>query len=332
MREWIPAVVLGGLAVLLVAGAAAGLSAGGTGSVPGESGGQAARERLPAPPGGQQRYADLRHLAQLELPEELSICGRPLPLDDPQVREGLTYELLLTLGRPMMPMLWLRRAPEHIPRIEEQLAERGLPADLKYVAVVESDLRPWIRSPAGALGLWQIMRPTGRRYGLRIDRYVDERLDPVRAGEAGMAYLADLHERFGDWWLALAAYNAGHNRVERTLEEDDSRDYFEVYLPRETRRYVLRIAAAKLVMSEPERYGLPRLEPLPTPDPRTVVVRVEQNRRPLREIAREHGLSYGVLRRLNPKLISRWLPRGEHRLNLPPRQDGSTQKPASGGS
>jgi hypothetical protein len=264
-----------------------------------------------------RRYADLQHLAELELPEELQLCGKKLRLADPAIREALTYELLLTLGRPMMPMLWLRRAPEYLPLIERQLEEAGLPDDLKYVAVVESDLRPWVRSPAGALGLWQIMRPTGRRHGLRIDRYIDERLDPVRAGEAGMAYLKALHEQFGDWFLALAAYNAGHNAVRRSLERDDSRDYFEVFLPRETRRYVLRIAAAKIVMTNPDRYGIPRLEPVPVPEPREVVVEVEQARQPLEEVARAQGVGYGILRRLNPRLVSRWLPRGEHRLRLP---------------
>jgi hypothetical protein len=321
VREWIPAVALGALAVLLVAGAAVGITRGFPADPAGERGDAAGR----TPPGGpaaaeRARYADLRHLATLELPEELEICGQPLPLDDPAVREALEYELLLALGRPMMPLLWLRRAPEHLPRIERTLAEAGLPDDLKYVAVVESDLRGWTESPAGALGLWQIMRATGRRYGLRIDRYLDERLDPERSGEAAMAYLRDLREQFGDWFLALAAYNAGHNGLERTLAEDDTRSYFEIYLPRETRRYVPRIAAAKLIMTAEDHYGLPVLPPPERPGRRPVTVRVEQARTPLSEIAEQHGLGYGVLRRMNPQLISRWLPRGEHRLWLPAGQ------------
>jgi hypothetical protein len=324
VREWLPALFLGGLAVVLVVGAAAGVSRGLPEAPPAAARSVPVGQELPIDP----RYTDLRHLADLELPEELVVCGTKLPLDDPEVREALTYELLLTLGRPMMPMLWLRRAPEYLPLIERQLDDAGLPDDLKYVAVVESDLRPWVRSPAGALGLWQIMRPTGRRYGLRIDRYIDERLDPVRAGEAGMAYLGDLHAQFEDWFLALAAYNAGHNAVRRSLERDDSRNYFEVYLPRETRRYVLRIAAAKLVMTDPDRYGIPRLKPVALPKPREVVVQVGQARRPLEDVARAHGVGYGVLKRMNPHLVSQWLPRGEHRLELPPSGKSPGEQPA----
>jgi hypothetical protein len=330
VRDWIPACVLGGLAVLMVVGAAVGISRG----LPPESGGALAggqarsAEAEPSEFVGDGRYEDLRHLADLELPRELSVCGQLLPLDDPEVREALRYELLLTLGRPMMPLLWLRRAPEHLPRIERRLAEGGLPDDLKYVAVVESDLRSWTESPAGALGLWQIMRATGQRYGLRIDRYLDERLAAERSDEAAMAYLEDLHEEFEDWWLALAAYNAGHNALRRTLAEDDSRSYFEIYLPRETRRYVLRIAAAKLVMTAPNHYGLPTLPPPVRPELREVQVEVEQVRKPVKEIASDYGVGYGVLRRLNPQLVSRWLPRGEHRLRLP-AEDGEETEPHS---
>lgn len=252
-----------------------------------------------------------------ELPERLEFCGREIPLDDPEVRDDLRYELTLTLGRPLMPALWMSRAPGYLPAIEERLRDENLPDDLKYVAIIESDLRTWVESPAGALGLWQFMRATAREYGLRVDRYVDERLDAEGSTEAALKYLADLEQQFGDWFLALAAYNAGHNRVEKTLEADSSRDYFEIYLPRETRRYVLRLAAAKLVLTRPDHYGVLTLPEEYVKPSRVIEVSVTQKRVPLRDIAEANGLGYGILRRMNPQLVSEWLPRGKHRLRVP---------------
>ncbi|RMG45083.1 MAG: lytic transglycosylase domain-containing protein [Acidobacteria bacterium] len=256
-------------------------------------------------------------LASLEPPARVDLCGQPLPLDRPEVRERLAYELLLTVGKPLMPMLWTRRAPAVLPEIEARLREAGLPDDLKYVAVAESDLRITVRSPAGAVGPWQLMKATARRYGLRVDRYVDERMDIERATDAAAAYFADLYEEFGDWFLALAAYNAGENAVRSAIEEQGRRDYFELYLPEETRRYVHRVVAAKLVFEQPERYGLARMTPLHVPRYRIVEVQVRPARADLRKLAAEHGLEYGALRRANPKLLGPWLPRGTHRLRVP---------------
>jgi len=255
-----------------------------------------------------------------ELPDRLELCGREIPLDDPEVRDDLRYELTLTLGRPLMPALWMSRAPSYLPAIEERLREKGLPDDLKYVAIVESDLRPWVESPAGALGLWQFMRSTAHEYGLRVDRYIDQRLDADRSTEAALEYLADLEEQFGDWFLALAAYNAGHNRVEKTLAADSSRNYFEIYLPRETRRYVLRLAAAKLVLTRPDHYGVLSLPHEYVKPSRIIEVTVTQKRVPLRDIAAANDLGYGILRRMNPQLVSEWLPGGRHRLRVPDRE------------
>ncbi|RMF71745.1 MAG: lytic transglycosylase [Acidobacteria bacterium] len=257
-------------------------------------------------------------IAALELPAQpVELLGETVPLDDPEIHDAVLYELMLTVGKPLMPMLWLRRAPTTLPMIEERLREAGLPDDLKFVAMIESDLRWQVTSPAGAEGLWQFVRGTARRYGLTVNRYLDERRDPERATEAAIAYLSELHDEFGSWFLALAAYNAGENRIREALEQQGPRGYFDLYLPRETRRYVPRLLAAKLVFSEPERFGLARAQPRWVPRYRHVEVDVRRSRVSLIELAREHDLDYRDLRLANPQIRREFLPRGRHRLRVP---------------
>jgi len=274
----------------------------------------------------QQQLAELRRqipgapalaLASLPQPETATLCGQSYPLDRPEVSEALAYELILTAGKPLMPMLWMRRSGQWLPMIEDRLEQAGLPEDLKYVAMIESDFRPTVRSPAGAVGLWQFIGGTARRYGLRVDRYLDERRDPLRATDAAIDYLVDLHAEFGDWYLALAAYNAGEKRIATALEDVESRDYFQLYLPAETRRYVPRLMAAKLVTTQPESYGLVRLSPVHVPRYRIVEVQVRRSRADLRKLATEHGLDYSALRLANPQIKGSRLPRGTYRLRVP---------------
>ncbi len=257
-------------------------------------------------------------IASFDLPSgPIELLGEQVDLDDPEIRDAVFYELMLTVGKPLMPMFWMRRAPTTLPMIEERLAAAGLPDDLKYVAMIESDLRWQVSSPAGAEGLWQFVRGTARRYGLTINRYLDERRDPEKATDAAIAYLSDLHDEFGNWFLALAAYNAGENRIRDALEEQGERGYFDLYLPRETRRYVPRLLAAKLVFTDPESYGLARAEPRWVPRYRHVEVDVRRSRVSLLDLAREHGLDYRDLRLANPQIRRAYLPRGRHRLRVP---------------
>ncbi|MBP7146159.1 MAG: lytic transglycosylase domain-containing protein [Acidobacteria bacterium] len=260
--------------------------------------------------------APARTLVELPVPEAAELFGQKVPLERPEVREGLAYELVLTAGRPLMPLLWMRRAPGVLPEIEQRLRRAKLPDDLKYVAMIESDLRWTTRSPAGALGLWQFMESTATRHGLRVDRWLDERMDPGRSTDAALRYLAELKVRFGDWYLALAGYNAGENLVSRARTEQGGLGYFDMYLPYETRRYVHRVLAAKLVYEHPERYGLAPMKPLHVPEYRTVEVRVTGKTGDLREIARARGLSYAGLRIANPHVLGPTLPRGTYQLRI----------------
>ncbi|HEX7050496.1 MAG TPA: LysM peptidoglycan-binding domain-containing protein [Longimicrobiales bacterium] len=204
--------------------------------------------------------------------------------------------------------LWLERVGRYGPMIRAALRERGMPEDLLYLAMIESGLSPRAYSRANASGLWQFISETGRRYGLEVSGYVDERRDPIEATRAALDYLEDLYDQFGSWYLAAAAYNTGENRVERILRQraggargDDALFWkIDQYLPRETRDYVPLMLAAGHIAKEPEKYGFKGLElqrPL-----RFDTVRVP-GATSLRAVAKAAEVDYDVIKQLNPHLV-----------------------------
>jgi len=153
--------------------------------------------------------------------------------------------------RPIHLGRMLGRAPLYFPLFEEALDRHDLPLELKYLAVVESGLNPKARSHAGARGLWQFMYATARGQGLRIDSYIDERRDPVRSSEAACVFLKKLYNQYGDWYLALAAYNAGPGNVNKAIRRSGGKkNFWEIryFLPRETRNYVPAFMAVLYLM------------------------------------------------------------------------------------
>jgi membrane-bound lytic murein transglycosylase D len=159
--------------------------------------------------------------------------------------------------------LWLDRKSEYEPMISTKLAERDMPQDLIYLAMIESGFNPKAQSPAKAGGLWQFISETGKRYGLTVNKKVDERNQPEKATEAALSYLSDLHDRFGSWYLAAAAYNTGENRVGRIMrevtgsEKGTDADYYRISsrLPKETQDYVPMMIAAGRISKDPGKYG-----------------------------------------------------------------------------
>ena len=153
--------------------------------------------------------------------------------------------------RPIHLGRMLGRSPLYFPVFEEALDRHDLPMELKYLAVVESGLNPTVKSHAGARGLWQFMYTTARAQGLRIDSYIDERRDPIRSTEAACVFLKSLYNRYGDWYLALAAYNAGPGNVNKAIRRSGGkRNFWEIryFLPRETRNYVPAFMAVVYLM------------------------------------------------------------------------------------
>jgi membrane-bound lytic murein transglycosylase D len=258
-------------------------------------------------------------LAAYKLPPEVSLCGERFPLEDRNVWENLDREFLLTLESEAQILLWMKRARRYFPHIEKRLKEMGLPDDLKYLAVAESSLRPNAISSTGASGIWQFIPPTGEKYGMRKNKTLDERFDFFKATEGSLAYLKCLYEEFESWTLSMAAYNAGENRIQKEIELQKTKNYFYLDLPIETERYVYKIAVAKIILSDPERFGF-HLEANDFYDPlRVERVEIELTQPlPILDVARAIGYSYKEVKELNFHFSEEAIPAGIHVLNLPP--------------
>jgi len=211
----------------------------------------------------------------------------------------------------------LARAATYLPMIRSRLDEAGLPEDLAYLPLIESAFSPTARSRARALGMWQFISSTGRLYGLRISSLVDERCDPERSTAAAVAHLADLHAEFGDWYLALAAYNSGSGNVRRAIRRAHSTDFWKIrrYLPRETRNYVPAFIASVIVAKDPARFGL---DPPPAAPWRFDTITVP-DAVDLQFLAARLDIPLAELRELNPAIRRDLTPAARTtRLRLPP--------------
>lgn len=196
--------------------------------------------------------------------------------------------------------------------VENTLEENDLPTELYYLAMIESGFRTNAHSHAKAVGVWQFVAGTARRYGLRIDRNVDERRDPIRATEAAAKYLRDLYNVFGSWHLAMAAYNAGEIRVLRAIFKGRTRNFWELIqakiLPSETANYVPKFLAVTLIGQNPEKYGF-KIPKTATSYPSLEAVEVPSSLE-LSQLARVSGLDLSTLVRVNPHLNSTRVPPG----------------------
>lgn len=197
---------------------------------------------------------------------------------------------------------WLARSGRYEEMIKTTLRENNLPEDLFYLALIESGFNPKAFSRAKATGVWQFMKGTGKRYGLRIDRWIDERRDPVKATQAAAKYLTELYNMFGSWPLALAGYNAGEGRVYRTIVRVRTRDFWTLrdsrHLRPETRNYVPKFMAATIIGKDPKRYNF-----FVEKEEAWVYDEVEiQDATYLSSIARYAGISVKELKNYNPEL------------------------------
>jgi membrane-bound lytic murein transglycosylase D len=208
---------------------------------------------------------------------------------------------------------WARKMGRYTAALQTELARAGLPTDLVWLSLIESGHNPTIRSPVGAAGLWQFMPESARLYGLTVDRWVDERLDPLRSTQAAIRYLSDLKSRFGTWDLAMAAYNMGHFGLTRVITKYNSNDFWrlsrlEAALPWETALYVPKILAIAVVMRNKAQFGLADVPPDPPVSFDTVYL---PSGVPLDTIAEQAGISRDALESLNPQLLSGLTPPAE---------------------
>lgn len=190
-------------------------------------------------------------------------CDVPIPMNK-QVKAYLVY---FTTERKRTIRKYLSRSTRYMPMIREVFQEHGLPEDLAYLAMIESGFNPYAYSHAHACGMWQFIRGTGRRYGLAINNYVDERRDPEKSTRAAAKYLLDLYKQFGSWYLAAASYNCGENRVQRELNNSTHKNFWELSgnqcLPKETKNYVPQMIAATIIAKNPGKFGFKNVPHLP---------------------------------------------------------------------
>lgn len=239
--------------------------------------------------------------------EHTSMLGLTIH-DEPGVRAYLDF--FDGRGKKILAR-WLERMGKYKPLIEQVLREEALPPDLIYVAMIESGFSPYATSPAAAAGVWQFIPTTGTEMGLRIDYWVDERRDPVKATRAAAKYLAHLHDKFGSWPLALAAYNGGPGLVAKEIGKHNSNNYWRIRrlrgMYKETRRYVPKIIAAGLVAKNADIFGLDHVEPVGAE--RWTEVSVGPRTR-LSLVADACGVDFDIVKDLNPALIRRQTPPG----------------------
>ncbi len=285
---------------------------------------------------------DQKEQIKAGIAEELKVLGESeiveqKPAPDECDPDKVTYDIPIVINAaveqhmdyfqkkiPKRFKMWLERSGRFTPMMRAILKEHGMPEDLVYLALIESGFNCDAYSRAAAVGPWQFIRGTGRRYGLRIDYWVDERRDPVKSTHAAAKYLGDLYAEFGSWYLAAAGYNAGEGKVRRALKRYKADDFWSIsqgrryYLKRETRQYVPKMIAAAIIGKNPEKYGFKELnywEPL---EYDTVTVHSGTS---LGVAAKLAGIKTKELVQLNPEL-QRWCtpPTGMYSLNVPKGQ------------
>ncbi|WP_372793201.1 lytic transglycosylase domain-containing protein [Lutibacter sp.] len=237
----------------------------------------------------------------LQIPENLDFAGERVPLEKPDIKERIDKELLVNTYWQSNGLLLIKRANKYFPIIEPILKKNGIPDDFKYLAVIESGLQNVISS-AGATGFWQIMPETAKENKLEVNSNVDERYHIEKSTEVACKYLNKAKNRFGNWTLAAASYNAGMAGISNKLEAQYVSDYYDLLVADETKRYLPRIIAIKEILSNPEKYGfLFEKEDLYHEVP-TKIIEVDTTITNIASFSKNLGINYMVLKLHNPWL------------------------------
>ena len=244
-------------------------------------------------------------IKSVKLDKTYSFAGEALPKDNFDALERLDRELLVNSYWHSSTILNIKNAERYFPIIEPILSEEGVPDDFKYIAVIESNLRN-VTSPAGAKGLWQFMRVSAQGYGLEVNGEVDERYHVEKSTRAACQLIKDYHKRFGSWTNAAGAYNMGETRFAKEMTRQKMENYYDMNFGQETGRYMFRILAMKEIMERPNDFGfyIEKLDPLykPLTDYKNIIV--DKSIPNLGEYAKDHNVSYRMLKVYNPWLIS----------------------------
>lgn len=258
----------------------------------------------------------------IQQPEELEFAGEKVPLGYFDVMEDLDRELLINVYWQSHTMLLMKRANRYFPVIESVLIKHGVPADLKYIAVAESDLSNLV-SPRQAVGFWQFLEGTARDYKLEVNSEVDERYHIEKSTEAACTFLKESYQRYGSWTMAAASYNMGRKGLDEQIGRQKIDDYYDLLLNEETGRYVYRLLAMKLILSNPEEYGFYAEKKDLYPVIPTYEVTIDGPVEDFADFASRYGINYKVLKIFNP-----WL--RDKQLKNPQKQTYYIQIPKGG--
>lgn len=250
---------------------------------------------------GDDKFPQGYRIVSPPIPDQPDFAGEKVPLDNFEVRERMDREFIVNTYYHSYMILSIKRANRYFPVIEPILKANNIPDDFKYVAVIESGLSNVI-SPAGAVGFWQFVEDTGRKYGLEINDEVDQRYDVKKSTEAACLFIKDAHDEFGNWTMAAASFNMGTNGIEKQMARQKTNNYYNLVLSDETSRYVARIIAMKTILQHPEKYnfeiGKDELYlPLPTYE-----VSISGSINNLADFAIAKGVNYKILKMYNPWL------------------------------
>jgi len=246
---------------------------------------------------------DKYKIVTFTLPDTVYFADQLVDLTNPYIRERVETELYSITYFHSLLIKTIKQADRYLPYIEKELKKNKLPIDLKYIAIIESNLAP-TTSPSGAKGIWQFMKGTAVKYGLEVSDDVDERLNFEKSTIAALSYLKDLYNMFGDWFLAIAAYNAGENYLKTKINEQYTNNFWDLVINSETARYISRAIATKIIYQSLKNFGfyIPTFEIYPQYKYKEIVIDSTINNLPL--FCNKMGISYYNFKKINPWLIS----------------------------
>jgi len=235
------------------------------------------------------------------IPEKIEFAGEPMPINFFDVRESLERELIVNMNFHSSTLQYLKRISRYFPIIEPILSANGIPDDFKYLALIESDLMNKV-SPKGATGVWQFMKAAASDYGLEVNAEVDERYHLEKSTVAACKYLNAAYQIFGNWTMAAASYNMGKSGLSSQVKRQQCNDYYDLLLSEETMRYVYRMAAVKIILNDPQKYGFyvpenEKYQEIPYTEMEVKSAITNWN-----EFAFKHQTNYKLLKYLNPWL------------------------------
>jgi hypothetical protein len=236
-----------------------------------------------------------------KLPDEVTFAGERMPLENFDTRESLEREILTSAYRHSSTILIIKKANRYLPMIEKILKQNNIPEDFKYLVAAESEYAN-VTSPAGATGFWQIMATTGKEEGMEINDMVDERYDVEKATQFACDFFRKSYQKYGNWTLAAASYNGGRGGIDNQIEIQNQRNYYDLLLNDETARYIFRVVAYKLIITDPLNYGFDITREDLYPEMKYYEIKVDSAIPDLAKFADKYNTNYKILKYLNPWL------------------------------